>query len=95
MTFTVLDGTGNSVGGGTVRASAQGLTELDGVDTAVRVASVPTAPGAVLQLQVDTPSGGQRLSLPVLAAEGPYASLTPQPEVASATPSVTPSPSAS
>ena len=46
--------------------------------TAITLSSLPSAPGAVLQLKADTGSGGgATLNLPVLAAEGQYASIKP------------------
>lgn len=93
VTLTVLDDTGNPVGGGTVRARAQELTEIGGDGTTVRIASVPTAPGTNLLLQVDTPSGGDRLSLPVLAPEGPYADVTPSASPSTPAAAESPSPS--
>ncbi len=81
VTFTVLDGDGQSVGTGTVLAGSGELTSIGTDGTAVRVASVPVPPGANLTLVVETPAGGsQRMTLPVLAAEGPYADLLAGPE---------------
>lgn len=91
VTLTVLDPQGNPVGGGTVRAPAQGLTELGSGGVTITVASVPSIPGSNLQLQVDTPSGGDRLTLPVLPNQGPYVDETPP----ASSPSPTSSPSAS
>lgn len=93
VTLTVLDAEGNPVGGGTVEAQAQELVQINGDGSAVRIASMPTAPGTNLQVQVETPSGGQRLTLPVLAAEGRYADLAPSLEGATSVPGVSPSPS--
>ena len=66
---------------------------------AVRVASVPAAPGALLTLRADTPQGGAVMQLPVLAPVGPYASLSPSanpsPTADSSSPQPSGSPSAS
>jgi hypothetical protein len=95
VTLTVLDTEGNPVGGGTVEAQAKELVQINGGGSAVRIASMPTDPGTNLQVQVETPSGGQRLTLPVLAAEGRYAALAPSLEGVRSSPRVSPSPSAS
>jgi hypothetical protein len=75
--FTVLDGT-SAVAQGSVTAVPGELTQIgpDGAAT-VRVASLPTAPGTVLKLAAQSGDGDVTISLPVLAAEGPYASIAP------------------
>lgn len=76
--FTVLDAAGQSpVGTGSVTVKPGELMQVGPAGTPVTLASMPTDAGAVIKLKVDTVSGGEMLNLPVLAAEGPYASLAP------------------
>lgn len=78
ITFTVLDGAGQSVGSGTVRAAAGETTSIGPDGSTVQVSSVPVPPGANLTLVAETPSGGsEQLTLPVLPPEGAYESVAP------------------
>ncbi len=74
--FTVLDGD-SSVGSGRVTAEPGVLTKVGPGSDEVSLTSVPAAPGAVLQLKAQTGAGGAQMSLPVMAAEGPYADIAP------------------
>lgn len=89
VSFRVLGGDGQDVGGGKVTAAPGEFTQIGSGGAEIRVDAVPAQPGSTLQVQVETPAGGQRLTLPVLAATGPY-----EGEVPSEAPSPSPSPSA-
>lgn len=77
VNFTVLDGQ-STVGSGKVTAEPGKLVQVGPSGTAVTLSSLPAAPGSVLQLKAETGAGGATLPLPVLAAEGYYASITPK-----------------
>jgi hypothetical protein len=78
VTLTVLDAAGKTpVGTDTVSVKPGELTQVGPAGTVVTVTSMPTDPGTVIQLRADTGSGGELIDLPVLAAEGAYASLAP------------------
>lgn len=66
-----------------------------GEESSGRLASVPAAPGDVVQLQVSTQDTGQNVvTVPVLPPEGYYADVTP-PSAPAVQPGSTPSPSTS
>jgi hypothetical protein len=76
--FTVLDAAGQSpVGTGSITVKPGELMQIGPAGTPVSLASMPTDAGTVIKLKADTAAGGQMLDLPVLAAEGAYASLAP------------------
>jgi hypothetical protein len=78
VTLTVLDAAGQApVGTDTVSIKPGELVQVGPAGTTVALTSMPTDPGTVIKLRADTGAGGELLDLPVLAAEGAYASLAP------------------
>jgi hypothetical protein len=78
VTLTVLDAAGQEpVGTDTVSIKPGELTQVGAAGTTVTLTSMPADPGTVIKLRADTGAGGELLDLPVLAAEGAYASLAP------------------
>jgi len=74
----VLDADGKTtIGTAEVSAAPGVLTKVGPDGTSVSLSSLPAAPGTVLALKAQTGAGGATMPLPVLAAEGPYASITP------------------
>jgi hypothetical protein len=73
-------GGGSSIGQTSVSANAGAIAKVGPADTALTLASVPQAPGAVLDLVAKTNGGGSiHFTVPVLPPSGAYASLTPAP----------------
>jgi hypothetical protein len=81
----------SSLGQVTVPAAAGKSVKIEPDATALTLPSVPQPPGSVLTLVATTSGGGSvRLTIPVMAANNEYSTLTP-----SATPTDTPSESTS
>lgn len=69
---------GSSIGQTSVAAAPGAIAQVGPAGTALTLGSVPQAPGSVLNLVAKTNGGGSiHFTVPVLAASGEYASLTP------------------
>jgi hypothetical protein len=81
--LTVLDADGRTALGETTVTVKPGelVTVGSGTDaTALQLRNVPVQPGAVLTLRATTDAGNADLSLPVLAPENQYKTITPSAE---------------
>lgn len=68
----------SSLGQISVPAAAGKVVKIAPGDTALTMASVPQPPGSVLTLEATTSGGGSiRLTVPVMAPNGEYSTLTP------------------
>jgi hypothetical protein len=100
IVVSVLSADGSSaIGQATITAKPDQLVQL-GSDSAqtVQVAQVPIPPGSTLTLNARTSGGSAEFSLPVVAQQNQYASITPTESAtssSSARSSSTPSPTAS
>lgn len=79
--LAVADGVQTAAIAETSVTATPGKSVLVGpTDTSLSLSSVPQPPGSVLTLTAKTDSGGTaRFTVPVMAATGEYASLTPTP----------------
>ena len=78
LSLSVLDDSGQAVATGQVVAQPGVLTKVGPGGVKLDVAAAPAAAGATARLRAFTAaSGGATLTLPVLGAEGSYASITP------------------
>ncbi len=79
VTFSVLNADGSAIGANSpIRVTPGMPVQLGTTGNTITVPSVPVIPGSTLQLQVDSPLGGERLTLPVVLKQGHYASWTPE-----------------
>ena len=86
--LSVLGADGRPIGQTTVTAKPGELTQVGPEGTSLQVSAVPLPPGSVLKLHAQTTAGGTDFSLPVLAPQNQYSSITPSantPEVSTIT----------
>ena len=91
-------GATSSLGDASVAAAPGKIAQVGPTGSALTISSVPQPPGSVLTLVARTTGGGSvHFTVPVLAATGDYATLTPTPTPTEtpSTAAVTPSASAS
>lgn len=82
LTLTVqtqTDGKVATIGTGKVTAKPGELTQVGPTGTAVPLPSLPSGPGVVVQLNAQSPAGGETINIPVVAAVGAYASISAAP----------------
>jgi hypothetical protein len=78
VSLTVQDATGAPVGQPVdVEVTPGTLAQVGTGGTALTLPTVPTGPGTNLRIKASTGAGSTTFALPVLAADGPYATLTP------------------
>jgi hypothetical protein len=104
ITLAVLDDKNQPVGRFQLTAKPGQLNQLSQDQALLQVDKMPTAPGSTLRVEARTQAGGVDLSVPVVAPQNQYASLTPSAvpstespspsESASPTESATPTPTA-
>jgi hypothetical protein len=97
LQVTVVDPSGQSaLGQTTVTATPGTLVQIGpSSPTKLQVQSVPVPPGSVLTVHVQGAAGGREFTVPVLAPENQYASLSPAAAPTSESASESASPSAS